>query len=77
MFRFRLTCVFAISLATAASGAEPVVSGFQSYEAPTYTLITKDESAARHFPSEIARIDSLLGTLLKPRVGAHRRGYPG
>jgi|KBSSwiStaDraftv2_1062776.scaffolds.fasta_scaffold86191_2 hypothetical protein len=68
MFRFRLTCVFAISLATAASGAEPVVSGFQSYEAPTYTLITKDESAARHFPSEIARIDSLLGTLLKPET---------
>jgi len=61
-------------LTSRAFAFDPDVSRFQSYEAGTYTLVTRGNEVARNMPLEIARVDALLTKLLKP--GAPVRGIP-
>jgi hypothetical protein len=53
-----------VPAAMMAKDPEPDVSGFKSYELPTYTIVTHDEGRARPLPRLSAQIQGVLEKLL-------------
>ena len=65
MARFTgMVTAFALLFATAAASREPIATGYESYTMPGYTLVAREEYAARSLVSEIQKIDRVLGVVL-------------